>query len=49
VGDDVGERCFPEAWGAKEEHVVERLLAIARSGDKDLKLIADPLLSDVFF
>jgi hypothetical protein len=49
VGDDVGECGFPEAGGAKEQHVVERFLAITRGGDKDLKLIAYPLLSDVFF
>jgi hypothetical protein len=47
VGDDVGECGFPEAGGAKEQHVVERFLAITRSSDKDLKLIADPLLPDV--
>ena len=33
VGDDLGEGGFAQAWGAMEEHVVERFTALFGGGD----------------
>ncbi len=46
--NDVGQRGLAQTRRAKQQRVVERFLALARSGDEDLKLVADFFLADVF-
>jgi hypothetical protein len=48
MGDDVCERRFPKPWWAKEQDMIQGLLAIARSSNKNLQLLAHALLADVF-
>ncbi len=40
-GDDVRQRGLAQAGRAEQQHVVERLAALARGGDEDLELLAD--------
>src|SRR5581483_634630 len=47
VGDDVRQRGFAEAGRAIEQHVIERLVALARRGDRDVEVLADAILPDV--
>ena len=47
VGDDVGERRLAEAGRAVEQHVVERLAALARRRDRHVQVLADAVLADV--
>ena len=47
VGDHVGERRLAEARGAVEQHVIERLAALARRGDRHLQVLAHAVLADV--
>ncbi len=47
VGDDVGQRRLAEAGRAVEQHVIERLAALLRRGDRDVQVLADALLADV--
>ena len=47
VGDDVGERRLAEPGRAVEQHVIERLAALPRRGDRDLQVLADAVLADV--
>ena len=46
--DDVRERRLAQARRAEQQHVVERLLALARGLDEDRELAADLFLADVF-
>ena len=48
VADDVGERGLAEAGRAIEQHVIERLAAAARRGNRHLQVVADAILADVF-
>jgi hypothetical protein len=48
MGDDVRQRRFPKPGRAKEQDMIQGLLAIARSGDKNLQLLTHALLADVF-
>jgi hypothetical protein len=47
-GDDMGQRGLAQAGRAEDQHVVERLLALARGLDVDLQLFADGFLAQVF-
>ena len=47
VGDDVGERRLAEPGRPEDEHVVERLAALARGLDEDLHLGLDLGLTDI--
>ena len=47
VADDVGERRLAESRRAVQQHVIERLAALLRGGDRDLQVLADAILSDV--
>ena len=46
--DDMRERCFAQPRRAEQQHVIERLLALARGLDEDFKLAADFFLADIF-
>ncbi len=46
VGDDVGQRRLAQARGPEQQHVVERLAALARRLQEDLELVDHPLLAD---
>ncbi len=48
VRDDVRQRRLAEARRAEQQHVIERLAALARRLDEDAELLADLLLADVF-
>ena len=41
VRDDAGQRGFAEAGRPVQQHVIERLAALFRRGDRDLQLLAD--------
>ncbi len=47
LSDDVGERGFAEAGRSVEQHVIERLAALACGGYRYLQVGADTLLADV--
>ena len=47
VGDDVRQRGLAQAGRAEDQHVVERLAALARGRDEDLHLLAHRRLADV--
>ena len=45
--DDVGQRGLAQARRAEQQHVIQRLAALARGGDEYLELFARALLADV--
>ena len=45
--DHVRERRLAEPGRAVQQHVVERLAALPRRGDRDLQVLADAVLADV--
>ena len=47
VGDDVRQRRLAEPGRAVEQHVVERFAALLRGGDRDVQILAQPVLPDV--
>jgi len=47
VADDIGQGSFPQARRAKYQHVIERLPARARRGNKHLHLFVDSGLPSV--
>ena len=47
VADDVGQRRLAEPGRAVQQHVIERLAAAARRGDRHLQVVADAILADV--
>ena len=47
VADDIGERRLAESGRAVEQHVIERLAALARRGDRHVEVLAHALLADV--
>ncbi len=47
VANDEGQGRLAEARRAVEEHVVERLAALARGGDRDLEVLAHAVLANV--
>ena len=47
VGDDVRQRRLAEARRARDQHVVERFVALARRRNRDLQVLADAVLADV--
>ena len=47
VGDDARERGLAQARGAREDHVVERLAAVARRLDEHAEVLAHTLLAYV--
>ena len=47
VADHVGERRLAEAGRPVQQHVIERLAALLRGGDRDLQVLADAILADV--
>ncbi len=47
VGDDVGERRLAQARRAVEQHVIERLAALARRRNRDRQVLAHAILADV--
>ena len=47
VGDDRGQRRLTQPWRAGQQHVIERLATLPRRGNRDVKILADPLLPDV--
>ena len=47
VGDDVAERRLAETGRAVEQHVIERLAALSRRGDRHLQVLAHAILADV--
>ena len=47
VGDDVGQRGLAEPGRTVQQHVIERLATLPRRGDRDVQILADPLLPDV--
>ena len=47
VGDHVGERRLAEARRAVEQHVIERLAALGRGGNRHLQVLAHAVLADV--
>ena len=47
VADDIRERRLAEPGRSVEQHVIERFAALARGGNRDLKVRADALLADV--
>ena len=47
VADHVGERRLAEAGRTVQQHVIERLAALLRRGDRHLQVLADAILADV--
>ena len=47
VGDDARERGLAQPRGAREDHMVERLSAVASRLDEHAQVLADALLADV--
>ena len=47
LADDIGERRLAETGRSVEQHVIERFAALARGGNRDLKIRANALLADV--
>ena len=45
--DHVGQRRLAEAGRAVQQHVIERLAALLRGGDRHLQVLADAVLADV--
>lgn len=48
IGDDMGQRGLAKARRAKQQYMVQRLVAPTSGGDKNLHLPPDGFLSDVF-
>ena len=48
IGNDKSHGCFPETWRAKQKNMVQRLITHFCCFDKDLKLIFDLVLTDIF-
>ena len=47
VADHVGQRRLAEPGRPVQQHVIERLAALLRRGDRDLQVLADAILADV--
>ena len=47
VADDVGQRRLAEPRRSVQQHVIERLAALFRGGDRDVQIFADAILADV--
>ena len=47
VGDHVGQRRLAETGRAVEQHVIERLAALPRRGDRHVQVLAHAILADV--
>ena len=47
VADHVGERGLAESRRTVQQHVIERLAALLRRGDRHLQVLADAILADV--
>jgi hypothetical protein len=47
VGDDVSQGGFSKTWWAKQQDMIQGLLALSGSRNENLELVANPLLSDV--
>ncbi len=48
VGDDVGQSRLAESGRSEQKNVIERLVAVSRSRDRDLEVLLHLGLSDVF-